>query len=35
MVNLKKEALISAIVAEKNEMTAAHCSNCGHCVATL
>jgi ribosome biogenesis protein Tsr3 len=35
MVNLEKQALILAIVAERNDVSTVHCSNCGHCVATL
>lgn len=35
MVNVKKEALISALIAERAEVGGGHCSNCGHCVATL
>lgn len=34
MVTIKKEALISAIVAER-ALGGTHCSNCGHCKATL
>jgi hypothetical protein len=35
MVNMKKDALISAIVAEKALSGTTHCTNCGHCKATL
>jgi hypothetical protein len=37
IMQIKKEALISQILAEKsaNPVGGTHCSNCGHCSSTL